>query len=127
MILPLLILLLTWSTSWAQSAPRMVWERPVTRTDGAPLTVADLKGYRVYISRSPNVKAQPLQVRDHFYPTSLTARVTGLSNGVYYFCIAAVDLDGDEGECSNVMSGVVANDVPGSPGELVITFGGRGI
>jgi hypothetical protein len=73
------------------------WTAPTTNADGSALT--DLAEYRVYYGTSQDPKSGTW-VR----AASTSYEAIGLTNDTVYFaCVAAVDRDGYESECSNVV------------------------
>lgn len=82
------------------TSAKLLWEPPTSELDGSPLT--DLAGYRVYISQTmPLTKtASPWVAVD----SATTYTFTGLSPGVYYFAVTAMDLFGNESAFSNEAS-----------------------
>src|SRR5206468_6826624 len=96
------------------------WIAPTTNTDESPLT--DLESYRVYYGASdpPCPGSSSLVVAS---PTpspppnqTVTFRLTGLSAGALYFVsITAVDIFGNESDCSAVASAVARIDFAVAP------------
>ena len=87
------------------------WNAPTTNTDGSALT--GLASYRVYygVSSAPCPGSSFVSVTS---PTqtpqpgdTVTARLDGLNSGTqYYVAVTALDLDGNESACSDVISAV---------------------
>ena len=100
------------------------WGAPTTNADGTPLT--DLAGYHVYLGASP----PPCPSASYFSvgsPTPapsigdvLSSRVASLVAGAMYFAaVTAVDLDGLESQCTQVVSGLAQADIAVSPSTAV--------
>ena len=72
---------------------------PTTRTDGTPLILSEIAGYRVYMGRSSDELILVLDLNDGSI-TSYT--VNELSAGTYYFSLTTYDTEGNESEFSNI-------------------------
>jgi PKD repeat protein len=90
----LLLLLLSRGSSHALSL-ELHWTAPATTVDGDPETGID--GYRIYYGETSGDYTQSIDVTD----PSATSYQLSLSDGTYYFVVAAYDADGNEGELSN--------------------------
>ena len=77
------------------------WVAPVTRIDGSPLLLSELKGYRIYYGTNPNNLALLVDLGD---PTAVEYVVEGLTEGTHYFAVSAYDSSDIEGERSVVRS-----------------------
>ncbi len=69
------------------------WTAPVTRSDGTPLSLADINGYRIYHGTSPGVYPDIAEVRDG---TATSATVTGVPLGTSYVVMTTNDGAGRE-------------------------------
>lgn len=77
------------------------WTAPVTRTDGAPLTLADIGGYRIYYGNSAGNLNDVHQVTDR---TATRTTISGLSTGTWYLQMSTTDSAGREGPRSGKIS-----------------------
>ncbi len=79
------------------------WVAPTQRTDGSPFS--DLAGYRIYYGTTPNSYQNTVNVQG----AGMTRYVVeNLSQGTWYFRIAAVDSAGTESAPSNSASKTVS-------------------
>ena len=69
------------------------WAAPAARSDGTPLSLADIAGYRVYYSESPGSYLNSVAVTDSS-ATSIT--VTDIPVGTYYMVMTTNDSGGRE-------------------------------
>ncbi len=76
----------------------VTWTQPTLNTDGSPLS--DATGYRVDYGASPSALSQSVTVGT----SGLSATVTGLSAGVYYFAVTTLNAAGVASERSAVVS-----------------------
>lgn len=80
----------------------LTWVKQLTYTSGAPLTIAK---YTIAFGTSLTDVLLPtppasVQKRDHNFPTSEAASVTGISTpGTYFFCLRALDAAGTPSDC----------------------------
>jgi hypothetical protein len=79
----------------------VAWVAPSTRTDGSPLNLSEIAGYRLYMGSnannlSPVVDVDGSTINDHV--------VEDLEMGTYYFAITALDQTGNESDLSNVVA-----------------------
>jgi hypothetical protein len=86
------------AASSASGTATISWTPPTTNTDGSPLT--DLTSYRIYAGAAPNQLA-PFVVIDNGFSDCV---VNGLSPGLYYFAMTAVNSQGIESDLSTVVS-----------------------
>ena len=77
------------------------WVAPVTRSDGSPLPLSELSGYRIYSGLGAG-RLDLLVDIDNSGTTEYT--VLDLETGTHYFAVAAYNLYGVEGELSEVVS-----------------------
>jgi hypothetical protein len=77
------------------------WVAPVTRIDGSPLSLSELKGYRIYYGTNPESLELLVDLSD---PTAVEHVVEGLGEGTHYFAVSAYDSSDIEGEMSVVRS-----------------------
>jgi hypothetical protein len=65
------------------------WTAPVTRTDGTPLSLADIDGYRIFYGNSAGNYPNRLEVPDG---TATSATITDLPVGSYYIVMTTYDV-----------------------------------
>ncbi len=75
------------------------WVAPVARTDGSPLALSQLNGYRVYSGESANELEKLAEITDY---TTTSYMVSGLTVGTHYFAVTAVDVNGIESDYSEI-------------------------
>ncbi|MCU7905296.1 MAG: putative Ig domain-containing protein [Candidatus Thiodiazotropha sp. (ex Epidulcina cf. delphinae)] len=75
------------------------WVPPVTRTDGAPLDMSEIAGYKIYMGNSQDNLAPIMEYEDCTIQNHL---FDNLETGDYYFAVTAYDTDGIESGFSNV-------------------------
>ena len=80
------------------------WTAPAARSDGTPLSLADIAGFRVYYSESPGSYTNSVAVTDGS-ATSIT--VTDIPVGTYYMVMTTNDTGGRESEYSPEISKTV--------------------
>jgi fibronectin type 3 domain-containing protein len=87
----------------------ITWDGSEANADATGTALADLAGYRIYASTTPNqYPATP--AREIAVTTAggvQTSTVTGLVAGTYYFVVTAFDTSGNESMRSNEISRVV--------------------
>ena len=69
------------------------WTAPVTRTDGTPLSLANIDGYRIFYGDSAGNYPNRLEVQDG---TATSATITDLLVGSYYIVMTTYDVSGRE-------------------------------
>jgi hypothetical protein len=77
------------------------WTAPTTRADGAPLSLADIDGYRIYYGNSSRNYTATIDVPDG---SAQSASVTGIPAGVYYLVMTTYDNAGLESQYSPEIS-----------------------
>ena len=89
----------------ATCSATITWEPPTERTDGTPLTTAELKQYTIYVNRRDSVDTSTLVTIYEVSDTNIvTWQLDGLSKGQKYFYMTATDTEGRESTFSNIMS-----------------------
>jgi hypothetical protein len=73
----------------------------VARTDGTPLSLADIDGYRIYYGPSANNYPNRLEVSDG---TAQSAIITELPVGPYYIVMTTYDVRGLESAYSSMVT-----------------------
>ena len=74
------------------------WAAPVARTDGTPLSLADINGYRIYFGTSAGNYTESVEIADG---TALSTTVTGIPVGTYHVVMSTYDADGRESDYSS--------------------------
>lgn len=76
------------------------WEIPTTKTDGSPISLSELGGYRIYVSTNSNsIPSIPsVDLKDG---TKTQYSITDLPAGTYYISLTSYDVNGDESAYSN--------------------------
>ena len=80
------------------------WTAPVMRSDGTPLSLADINGYRLYYGTSPGVYADVAEVSDG---AATAVTVTGVPLGTRYIVMTTYDAGGRESIYSGEISKIV--------------------
>ncbi|MEJ2452536.1 MAG: putative Ig domain-containing protein [Candidatus Thiodiazotropha sp.] len=86
-----------------QSTPpstTLTWTAPSTRSDGTPISLSEISGYRIYVGDTETSMTAVVDINDH---TVTEYTLTDLSAGDHYFSITAYDIDGNESGLSNVI------------------------
>jgi hypothetical protein len=78
---------------------KLSWGIPSTRTDGTPLSLSEIDGFRIYMGQS---SGQLNMIMDLSGGTTTTYTVTDLASGTYYFAVTTYDTEGNESPLSNV-------------------------
>jgi hypothetical protein len=69
------------------------WVAPVTRSDGTPLSLSDINGYRIYYGTTAGAYTNNFDVTDG---TATTSTITNLPVGTYYVAMTTYDSAGME-------------------------------
>jgi len=80
------------------------WTAPATRSDGMPLSLADINGYRLYYGASTGIYPDVVEVSDG---TATSATVTGVPLGINYVVMTTTDSGGRESVYSQEVSKIV--------------------
>ncbi|HFD79524.1 MAG TPA: hypothetical protein ENK05_03880 [Gammaproteobacteria bacterium] len=83
----------------ATGSVTLKWNAPVMRSDGTPLTMAEIAGYTVYYGTEPGNYTESVDINDA-YTTSIT--ISDLPLGTYYFVLTTRDTDGRESSYSSM-------------------------
>ena len=73
------------------------WSAPTTRTDGEPLLLSDIGGYRLYYGTQKGEYVQGANIKDG---TAQSATVTGIPVGTYFVVLTTYDANGIESDYS---------------------------
>ena len=80
------------------------WTAPAARSDGTPLSFADINGYRLYYGTSPGIYPDVVEVSDG---TATSVTVTGVPLGTSYVVMTTTDAGGRESVYSQEVSKIV--------------------
>jgi hypothetical protein len=80
------------------------WTAPIARSDGTPLSLADINGYRLYYGTSPGTYPDVVEVSDG---TATFVTVTGAPRGTNYVVMTTYDEAGRESAYSDEVSKIV--------------------
>ncbi|MGB5179534.1 MAG: fibronectin type III domain-containing protein [Gammaproteobacteria bacterium] len=73
------------------------WSAPATRTDGEPLSLSDIDGYRLYYGKKKGEYVKGADIKDG---AAQSATVTGVPLGKYYVVMTTYDTSGVESDYS---------------------------
>lgn len=77
------------------------WTAPVIRSDGSPISLAEIDGYRVYYGSTQGNYPDSVDVSDG---TATSATISNIPVGEYYIVMTTYDSDGRESSQSGVVS-----------------------
>jgi hypothetical protein len=80
------------------------WTAPVTRTDGTPLSLSDIDGYRIHYGKSSGNYTNHFTLADG---TAQTVSLTGIPVGSYHLVMTTYDVDGRESGYSSEVIKIV--------------------
>ena len=73
------------------------WSAPSTRTDGEPLSLSEIDGYRIYYGKKKGEYVRGADIKDG---AAQSATVTGVPLGKYYVVMTTYDTNGVESDYS---------------------------
>ena len=76
---------------------KLSWSAPATRTDGEPLSLSEINGYRLYYGKQKGEYVQGANIKDG---SAQSATVTGVPVGTYYVVMTTYDANGTESDYS---------------------------
>jgi len=94
------------STTSGQSSAKttgslsLSWVAPVARTDGTPLSLADIDGFHIYYGIKPGSYPYRVKVNDS---TVQRATLKNLASGTYYIVMTTYDVHGRESSHSGMV------------------------
>lgn len=77
------------------------WTAPTTRSDGTPLSLADIDGFRIYYGKSKGSYPNSVDVKDG---SAQSAVVKNIPVGSYYVVMTTYDVTGSESRYSSAIS-----------------------
>ncbi len=83
----------------------MNWVAPTTRADGAPLSLADIDGFRIHYGISSGNYTNHVNVADS---TAQKVILNNLAVGTYYIVMTTYDINGLESSYSVVVKKTVS-------------------
>ena len=85
------------ASSTATGKISLSWTAPVSRTDGTPLSMSEIAGYRVHYGTSPGKYPNHVNITNG---SLQSATVTGVPVGTYYVAMSTYDASGLESSYS---------------------------
>jgi len=73
------------------------WSAPSTRTDGEPLSLSEIDGYRIYYGKQKGEYVKGADIKDG---AAQSVTVTGVPVGEYYVVMTTYDVNGIESDYS---------------------------
>jgi len=73
------------------------WSAPATRTDGEPLSLSEIDGYRLYYGKQKGAYIKGANIKDG---AAQSVTVTGVPVGTYYVVLTTYDASGVESNYS---------------------------
>ena len=73
------------------------WSAPATRTDGEPLSLSEINGYRLYYGKQKGTYIKGANIKDG---AAQSVTVTGVPVGTYYVVLTTYDANGIESDYS---------------------------
>ncbi len=83
----------------ATGSADLSWVTPTTRTDGTPLSLSEIGGFRIYMGDTRDNLAMIVDLNDN---TINRYTMTNLSSGNHYFAVTSYDINGNESPFSNI-------------------------
>lgn len=81
------------ATGSATGTLSLQWTAPVSRTDGTPLSLSEIAGYRVHYGSSPGSYSNHIDITNG---SLQSAKLTGVPVGTYYVAMSTYDASGLE-------------------------------
>lgn len=91
----------SFSITVKSSSALLSWTAPTTHSDGSPLSLSELAGYRIYMGSTSDNLSLLIDLDD---PTVTEHHIDNLAIGTYYFAVTAYNYEGTESERSEVVS-----------------------
>lgn len=81
------------------------WSAPATRTDGEPLALSEIKGYRIYYGAEEGEYIRGADIKDG---TAESVTITDVPVGEYYVVMTTLDANGVESDYSGAVMKTVS-------------------
>ena len=81
------------------------WSAPATRTDGEPLVLSDIKGYRIYYGAEEGEYIRGADIKDG---SAESVTITDVPVGEYYVVMTTLDSNGVESDYSGAVMKTVS-------------------
>jgi hypothetical protein len=91
----------TGGSTTATGSFSLSWTAPVTRSDGSPMSLAEINGYKVYYGSNEGDYPNSIDINDG---ATTTTTVSEVPVGDYYVVMTTYDSDGRESTQSGVVS-----------------------
>jgi hypothetical protein len=83
----------------AVGSATLSWAIPTTRTNGSPLAISEILGYRIYMGNNQDELSMLIDLQHN---TTTSYSLTNLPSGIYYFTVTTYDYEGNESPFSNI-------------------------
>ncbi len=77
------------------------WVAPTTRTDGTPLPMSEIAGYKIYMGSSATNLTLVTDIPDAY---TMEHEITDLDDGTHYFAVSAYSTENIESDKSEVVN-----------------------
>lgn len=94
------------------------WNAPTTYTDGSPVALSDIGGYKIYYGHATRTYTSIVSVANPM-TAIVTSTLSSLPTGTYYFAVTAYGTDGIESDYSNEISMYLSAGALSPPAKLV--------
>ena len=95
---------ITVASAPATGSASLSWVAPTTKTDGSPLSLSEIAGFRIYHgTTSDNLT----RLRDLSDGSATSYTVTGLESATHYFAVTDYDYNGNESGYSSIASKMI--------------------
>lgn len=89
------------STQTANRDVTLRWVAPTTRSDGSPISLSQIAGFRIHYGTTPGNYTGQINVNDG---STTTYTIRNLVPATYYFAVTTIDADGRESTYSSTVS-----------------------
>ncbi len=89
------------STSVKTGSITLSWTAPVKRSDGTPLSLADIDGFHIHYGKTAGSYTSQVNVADG---TAQKVNLTNLASGTYYLVMSTYDVNGRESGNSSMVT-----------------------
>ena len=98
-VISLIAIILISCSGSGESGVSLNWVAPTQREDGTSLSMAEIKGYRIYYGTISGGYEYSVDIDDRT-ATSVSIRTLGIPSGSYYIAMTTIDMDGRESRYS---------------------------